>query len=692
MGPPEAGGDPARRSEAAAGADRESDLRERLRALGYLVNPLEKFLVGKVDSEASILRTNLTVGARVGVLSGLLLGLLVSLALLLLVPDLSRRPQDALFVVLLFSLLFAVAVGLIGILSGILTSIVYRITRRVWPATRLTAFKVGAVAGGVFFLYFTLLWSQYDQRYPLGASFLAFCLILAASVFVGRTIAVGAFVVLCRLEGAPEAGGAAARRRATLWLALLSLGALAAFFGGLAFSRLRSSASAEPEPPPVVASVPVDTRVVLVTVDGLSRAMAEEMMRRGELEAISALVRSGPALAFEPVNPSVPPSMWTTVATGRLPEEHGITTFTYPRLVGTAVPLDVPPDTVGLGEVLNVVMPWLQLARKSPVSGRFNPERSLWDVFSLKDVRVGVVNYWLTWPATRVSGVVASDRTYFKLVETGFDAGGAPKGRFEGGHYATYPEELLVECLESARHPDTIDPKAVAASFGDAEDPRTARREEALRWSMGVDSWAADFAAARLEEASERESPYGFFAVSLYGLDALRNALADIRAEGAAAGEEPFESQAVAVGMVSAYARYLDSLVRKIRDAAGDGRDVVFVLATSPGKSGESGGEGSSDGLLALSGHVLAAPSRGAPPFALRARAVDVAPTLLYLMGFPTSREMPGRILEEILPPNAFLERPPDVIGTYGRRARGELHGIENESDIGRLQVLGYVK
>lgn len=682
----------AERERAGAGAkvsEKEHDLRERLRALGYLVNPLEKFLVGKVDSEASILRTNLTVGARVGVLSGLLLGLLVSLALLLLVPDLSRRPQDALFVVVLFSLLFAVAVGLIGILSGILTSVVYRITRRVWPTTRLTAFKVGALAGGVFFLYFTLLWSQYDQRYPLGASLLAFCLILGASVFVGRTIAVGAFVVLCRLAGAPEAGGPAARRRAARGLVLLSLGALVAFFGGLAWSRLRAGASAAPEPPPLVRSVPVDTRVVLVTVDGLSRAMAEEMIRRGELESIGSLVSSGPALAFEPVNPAVPPSMWTTVATGRPPAEHGITTFTYPRLVGTAVPLAVPPDTVGLGEVLNVVMPWLQLAEKSPVSGRFNPERSLWDVFSLKDVRVGVVNYWLTWPATRVSGFVASDRTYFRLVETGFDAGGAPKGRLEGARFVTYPEEILPECLESARHPLAIDTKAVAESLGDAADPRTARREEALRWSMGVDSWAADFAVARLLAAAERESPYGFFAVSLYGLDALRNALADMRGE----GEEPFESQAVSVGLVSAYARYVDSLVRKIRDAAGDGRDVVFVLATSPGKSGDESGEAgsSSDGILAFSGHALRSPPKAAP-FSGRARAVDVAPTLLYLMGFPTSREMPGRILEEILPPNAFLERAPDVIGTYGRRATGELHGIENESDIERLQVLGYVK
>src|SRR5262249_6130336 len=142
------------------------DLREDLRRRGYLQNPLEKFLVGPVSSGNSILRTNLTVGARVGILSGAFLGLLVSGALLFLVPDLAHRPADALFVALLFVLLFAMTVGLFGILSGILTSLVYHATRRIWPTRKLTAFKVGVFAGGVFFVYFTFLWSSCSDRDP----------------------------------------------------------------------------------------------------------------------------------------------------------------------------------------------------------------------------------------------------------------------------------------------------------------------------------------------------------------------------------------------------------------------------------------------------------------------------------------------------------------------------------------------
>ncbi len=662
-----------------------ADLRERLRSLGYLQNPLEKFLVGRVDADASILRTNLTVGARVGFLAGLFLGLLVSLALLLVVPDLSRRPGDAVSVVLLFSLLFSVSVGLFGILSGILTSLVYRLTRRVWPATRLTAFKVGSLAGAVVFIYLSLLWSQYDQRYGVGASVVAFLLILAVSVFVGRTIAVGAFVVLCRLSGALEPEKRLAPPSTARALVILSLAAVVAFFGGLAWSRTRAP-DPPPAAPPVVRRVPVDTRIVLVTIDGLSLRDAREMMERGELPETRKLVESGPALRLESVNASIPPSMWTTVATGRPPDEHGIRSFTYPRVVGTKEPLAVPPGTAGLGEMLNVVMPWLKLARETPVSGRFNPERSLWDIFSLKDVRVGVVNWWFTWPATRVSGILASDRTYWKLVESGFDASGAPRPDLPVG-LETYPPGLLAECLEAARYPESIDARAIAPCGADGEEA-AARREDALRLAAGVDGFAAEFASAQLSAALLRESPYGFFAVSLYGLDALKNALSDARPKQESPAERALED-----AIAAAYARHVDRLVGRIRESVGGDRDVVFVLATSPGKSGEEGDE-ARDGLLALSGRGLASPPP--EPFSAAARAVDVAPTFLYLMGFPISREMPGRILEEALSPSAFLSRAPDVIGSYGRRAVAEVAALArdlgDDEELLRLRRLGYVR
>jgi len=44
---------------------------------------------------------------------------------------------------------------------------------------------------------------------------------------------------------------------------------------------------------------------------------------------------------------------------------------------------------------------------------------------------------------------------------------------------------------------------------------------------------------------------------------------------------------------------------------------------------------------------------------------LDVAPTLLYLMGLPVARDMEGRVLTEILEPSFARDHPVTFIPSY---------------------------
>ena len=101
--------------------------------------------------------------------------------------------------------------------------------------------------------------------------------------------------------------------------------------------------------------------------------------------------------------------IWTTIATGKSPEEHGI---------GHFVAVDE-----ATGEQL-------------PATSDMRKVKALWNIASEKDKKVAVVGYWATWPPEEVNGAMVSDHTaYHFLFEEG--ATGGP-----GGQVNTYPPAL----------------------------------------------------------------------------------------------------------------------------------------------------------------------------------------------------------------------------------------------------------
>jgi hypothetical protein len=108
----------------------------------------------------------------------------------------------------------------------------------------------------------------------------------------------------------------------------------------------------------------------------------------------------------------------------------------------------------------------------------------------------------------------------------------------------------------------------------------------------------------------------------------------------------------------------LDALVREVR---GRGYDVVLI--------GLPGDRQSGGGVLAWT-----MPSR--PPQV--PSAYDVAPTLCDLLGFPATREMPGRSLA------AIPELP--RVATFGRRAAAGEAANVNDEYYKSLKSLGYIR
>ena len=77
---------------------------------------------------------------------------------------------------------------------------------------------------------------------------------------------------------------------------------------------------------------------------------------------------------------------------------------------------------------------------------------------------------------------------------------------------------------------------------------------------------------------------------------------------------------------------------------------------------------GAPDGVLIVAGEGIRP-----GPLPAGASVLDVAPTLLYLMGLPVARDMEGRVLTEILEPEFARQRPVTFIPSYESLAVTEL-------------------
>src|SRR5262249_5377073 len=94
------------------------------------------------------------------------------------------------------------------------------------------------------------------------------------------------------------------------------LAAAGLFLGGAVSAAAYLSAEAGTSAPDF-AVVPPGLRVRVLGVDGLDRGMAEQMIGRGEMPRLRALLGSGARAVLRAEPEQVPAIVWTTIATGR---------------------------------------------------------------------------------------------------------------------------------------------------------------------------------------------------------------------------------------------------------------------------------------------------------------------------------------------------------------------------------------
>lgn len=389
-------------------------------------------------------------------------------------------------------------------------------------------------------------------------------------------------------------------------------------------------------------------KVLLIGLDGAEWDLIHPMVEAGQLPNLARLMNQGvygKLRSLEPLEKS--PAIWTTIATGKSPEEHGIYSF-------------------------------VNQESGRPLTQNIRKVRALWSIFSGVGRSVGVVGWLMSWPAEKVNGFVVSDYLQYSA-----------KGSMRMSH-RTYPPDLEQEIASRVLPWESVPWKLVQRFLDTPADtvnmsPEVEQLLRPIKWIA-----AGDVTFARIGLELYRKERPDFFAAYLRGMDMMGHLYWNYMEPGPAPPRTivPAGFQLLA-GAQRTYYRFVDELLGPFLDLA-DEHTTIVVVSDHGFVGGGRGVEAHKlDGVLIMAGnHVGKGEIAGASVY-------DIAPTVLALMGLPPATDMRGTVLWSAFDASIPQDRYQHRIATYetGERqeAQGPLESPVDEELKARLRSLGYI-
>jgi tetratricopeptide (TPR) repeat protein len=373
----------------------------------------------------------------------------------------------------------------------------------------------------------------------------------------------------------------------------------------------------------VGSSPPTAGRVVILGIDGLDPQAIDLLMSEGKLPNFAKLRQEG---AYGPLISSKPllsPIIWTTIATGKPPLEHGIGHF------------------VAVNE---------KTGERMPVTSQMRRVKALWNILSDAGREVAVVGWWATWPAETVQGEIVSDHTcYHFLFDEGVTGGKGTEG-------TVYPPELQSTLAPMIRRPGDLT-LAETARFIDVS-PEEFNRPFDFNDDLGHFKWALATSESYRRiglHLWEQRRP-DLLMVYIEGVDSTSHLFGHLFRATGLVGELAEQQKRFGRAVEEMY-YYADRLVGDFLDVLDDNTTLVVlsdhgftlgVLHDDPSRTRDmrrvSERYHRIEGILYLYGNHVRHNRRIDRPTLL-----DVTPTVLEVSGLSPAGDMPGRVLAEAL-------------------------------------------
>ena len=124
-------------------------------------------------------------------------------------------------------------------------------------------------------------------------------------------------------------------------------------------------------------------KILVIGWDAADWEMIDPLLESGQMPALARLIKGGVRGNLATLQPVLSPMLWTSIATGKRADKHGICGFTEPL-----------PDASGIG----------------PVQSTSRKCKAIWNILGQNDLKSNVVGWFATNPAEPINGVMVTDQ------------------------------------------------------------------------------------------------------------------------------------------------------------------------------------------------------------------------------------------------------------------------------------------
>ena len=369
-------------------------------------------------------------------------------------------------------------------------------------------------------------------------------------------------------------------------------------------------------------------RVMLIGIDGADPAIIERLIAQGKLPTLARLSREGAFGRLRSREPLLSPVVWTTIATGRRPQDHGVLDFVEVAADGRLVPIT-------------------SSRRRVP---------ALWNIASQFGHSSGFVGWYASFPIEAVRGFEVSDRLGFHQVKSERTVQGA-----------AFPPDLVAALQQRFGEP-APDVTAVRARFLSRPDATvTADGERRLVQLARIHATTEYY--RRITPWLQATYRPGLLGMYFEAVDACSHLFME---------DAPPRRRQVVDADFDAFSQTVDRCYEYQDEVLADvlalaDEDTLTIICSDHGfKSGDWRPDtiGRADQGLAPLWHLqngvllLHGASVRAGSTIDRATILDIAPTVLHALGIPLARNLPGRALQDVFD-GSRLARDPARVDSY---------------------------